>query len=182
MKTNMAVEKRIREKGREITRAFFLIACVRKLQNPERLRGVSVWCYNPCGTHKLKAASTLLVEELEIQGYYKYKAARALVGRAVGRQSSKCVCRLNIALPKESRKSQPQQGQEGRSEKKAEPLVTTQSRWKQTTPYFTNTVPGKGGKISRSISQTVLEMCWFCPCPWKKFVINFTLVREDRKT
>ena len=75
-----------------------------------------------------KAASTLLVVELEIQGYYKYKAARALVGRAVGRQSSKCVCRLNIALPKESRKSQPQQGQEGRSEKKAEPLVTTQSR------------------------------------------------------
>ena len=52
---------------------------------------------------------------------------------------------------------------------------------RQTTPYLMKAMPGKGGKKSRLISQTVLEMCWFCPSPWIKFVIRFTLVNQRRQ-
>ena len=51
----------------------------------------------------------------------------------------------------------------------------------QTTTNFTRAVPGNGHQKSRLISQTVLGMCWFCPSPWIKFVIRFTLVNEKKE-
>ena len=54
---------------------------------------------------RVRGAASLLPVALEMKGYFMYGAARALVGRVVGRCNLGCVCRLDIAGKRKKGKS-----------------------------------------------------------------------------